>query len=127
MSAVDMLGRIGDGDYPDFSGKSVVVVGGGNVAMDCARTAVRAGADDVSVVYRRRKEDMTALPIEVESAIAEGVEMIVLEAPVAVEKDAEGRCAALITQPQMIGAVRGADLPLCRLTSPNAASRPISC
>lgn len=107
MSAVDMLGRIGDGDYPDFSGKSVVVVGGGNVAMDCARTAVRAGADDVSVVYRRRKEDMTALPIEVESAIAEGVEMIVLEAPVAVEKDAEGRCAALITQPQMIGAVRG--------------------
>lgn len=107
MSAVDMLGRIGDGDYPDFSGKSVVVVGGGNVAMDCARTAVRAGADDVSVVYRRRKEDMTALPIEVESAIAEGVEMIVLEAPVAVEKDAEGRCAALVTQPQMIGAVRG--------------------
>ena len=43
MSAVEMLGRIGDGDYPDFAGKKVVVVGGGNVAMDCARTSVRAG------------------------------------------------------------------------------------
>ncbi|MFR6015663.1 MAG: FAD-dependent oxidoreductase, partial [Eggerthella lenta] len=81
VSAVDLLGAIGDGDYPDFTGKRVVVVGGGNVAMDCARTSVRAGADEVSVVYRRRKDDMTALPAEVESAIAEGVEMIVLEAP----------------------------------------------
>ncbi len=107
MSAVEMLGRIGDGDYPDFAGKKVVVVGGGNVAMDCARTSVRAGADEVSVVYRRRKEDMTALPAEVESAVAEGVEMVTLEAPVAIEADEAGRCAALVTQPQMIGAVRG--------------------
>ena len=68
VSAVDLLGAIGDGDYPDFTGKRVVVVGGGNVAMDCARTSVRAGADEVSVVYRRRKDDMTALPAEVESA-----------------------------------------------------------
>lgn len=107
MSAVDLLGRIGDGDYPDFSGKRVVVVGGGNVAMDCARTSVRAGASDVTVVYRRRKEDMTALPAEVESAIAEGVEMVVLEAPAGIETDDRGRCTALITQPQMIGPVRG--------------------
>ncbi len=107
MSAVDLLGRIGDGDYPDFSGKRVVVVGGGNVAMDCARTSVRAGASDVTVVYRRRKEDMTALPAEVESAIAEGVEMVVLEAPAGIETDEGGRCTALITQPQMIGPVRG--------------------
>lgn len=106
-SAVDMLGRIGEGDYPDYTGQRVVVVGGGNVAMDCARTAVRAGAAEVSVVYRRRKEDMTALPTEVESAVAEGVEMVVLEAPVAIEANAEGCCAALITQPQMIGPVRG--------------------
>nr|WP_275664973.1 NAD(P)-binding protein [Enteroscipio rubneri] len=107
MSAVDLLGRIGDGDYPDFSGKRVVVVGGGNVAMDCARTSVRAGAAEVTVVYRRRKEDMTALSAEIESAIAEGVEMIVLQAPVGIETDEAGRCAALITQPQMIGPVRG--------------------
>ena len=82
------------------------MVGGGNVAMDCARTAVRAGADEVSVVYRRRKEDMTALPAEVESAVAEGVELIVLESPASIETDAQGRCTALVTQPQMIGAVR---------------------
>ena len=75
MSAVDLLGVIGDGDYPDFTGKRVVVVGGGNVAMDCARTAVRAGASEVTVAYRRRREDMTALPAEVESAVAEGVEI----------------------------------------------------
>ena len=107
VSAVDLLGAIGDGDYPDCTGKRVVVVGGGNVAMDCARTSVRAGADEVSVVYRRRKDDMTALPAEVESAIAEGVEMIVLEAPVSIEADERGHCTALITQPQMIGPVRG--------------------
>ena len=106
VSAVDLLGAIGDGDYPDFTGKRVVV-GGGNVAMDCARTSVRAGADEVSVVYRRRKDDMTALPAEVESAIAEGVEMIVLEAPASIEVDERGHCTALITQPQMIGPVRG--------------------
>ena len=74
--------------------------------MDCARTAVRAGAEEVSVVYRRRKEDMTALPAEVESAVAEGVELVVLQAPVGIEVDGEGRCTALATQPQMIGAVR---------------------
>ena len=73
FSAVDLLGRIGDGDYPDFTGKKVAVIGGGNVAMDCCRTAVRAGAEEVSVVYRRRISDMTALPAEIESAIAEAM------------------------------------------------------
>ena len=122
VSAVDLLRGIGDGAYPDFTDKRVVVVGGGNVAMDCARTAVRAGAGEVSVVYRRRKEDMTALEAEVESAIAEGVEMIVLQAPQSIEVDEKGHCAALITQPQMIGPMRGgrpapvpADKPAQRL------------
>ena len=113
ISAVDLLGRIGDGDYPDFSGKRVAVIGGGNVAMDCCRTAVRAGAEEVSVVYRRRISDMTALPAEIESAIAEGVEMITLQAPAAIEKDEQGRCCALLTNPQMIGPVkRGRPAPV---------------
>ncbi len=113
MSAVEMLGRIGDGDYPDFTGKDVVVVGGGNVAMDCARTSVRAGAASVTVVYRRRKEDMTALPTEVEAAVAEGVEMTVLMAPDSIEVDEAGHCTALIAQPQMIGPVkRGRPAPV---------------
>lgn len=113
MSAVEMLGFIGDGDYPDFTGKDVVVVGGGNVAMDCARTAVRAGAATVSVAYRRRKEDMTALPTEVEAAIAEGVEMMVLQAPSSIEVDEWGHCRALVCQPQHIGPVkRGRPAPV---------------
>ncbi|WP_286142789.1 NAD(P)-binding protein [Adlercreutzia caecimuris] len=106
LSAVELLGAIGEGDTPDFSGKRVVVVGGGNVAMDCARTAVRCGGE-VTVVYRRRLEDMTALPAEVEAAIAEGVEMLALEAPVRLEVNAEGAVCALVTQPQMVGPVRG--------------------
>ena len=106
ISAVDMLREIGDGAYPDFTGKRVIVVGGGNVAMDCARTAVRAKAKTVSIVYRRRQEDMTALPAEVEGAIAEGIELLTLRAPIRVEADAQGNAAALWVQPQMISNVR---------------------
>lgn len=68
----------------------MVVIGGGNVAMDCARTAVRAGAASVTVAYRRRLEDMTALPSEVEAAMMEGVEMRCLQAPARIEANAEG-------------------------------------
>lgn len=107
ISAVDLLGRIGDGDYPDFTGKRVAVIGGGNVAMDCVRTAVRAGAREVSCVYRRRVADMTALEAEIESAIAEGVEMVTLESPDSIEVDESGRVTALVTQPQMISVVKG--------------------
>ena len=105
LSAVELLGAIGEGDVPDFTGKSVVVVGGGNVAMDCARTAVRCGGE-VTVVYRRRLEDMTALPAEVEAAIAEGVEMLALEAPVNLEVNEAGAVRALVTQPQMVGPIK---------------------
>ena len=113
MSAVDLLGVIGDGEHPDFTGKKVVVIGGGNVAMDCAGTSVRLGAESVTVAYRRRLEDMTALPAEVESAIAEGVEMMCLQVPERIEVDAEGRAAALVCQPQRIGAVkRGRPAPV---------------
>lgn len=107
MSAVELLSRIGDDDYPDFTGKKVAIIGGGNVAMDCCRTAVRLGADEVTCVYRRRIDDMTALPSEIESAMQEGVEMMCLQAPDSIEVDENGHCAALITQPQMIGPVRG--------------------
>ncbi len=72
MSAVELLRGIGDGDLPDFTGKQVVVIGGGNVAMDVTRSAIRLGADKVFCVYRRRKEDMTALPEEVEGADGRG-------------------------------------------------------
>ena len=121
MSAVNLLTKIGDGEYPDFTGKNVVVVGGGNVAMDCARTSVRAGAASVTVAYRRRLEDMTALRAEIDSAMQEGVEMMTLQAPDHIEVE-DGRAVALYAQPQFIGPVkRGrpapqkADKPLVRV------------
>lgn len=105
MSAVEMLRLIGEGNPPDFNGKRVVVVGGGNVAMDVARSAVRLGAETVSIAYRRRKIDMTALAEEVEGAIAEGCEVLEMYAPDAVKVDEAGNCAAMCLRPQMAGAI----------------------
>ena len=103
MSAVEMLREIGDDHMPDFRGKEIVVIGGGNVAMDVCRSAVRLGARKVSCVYRRRREDMTALPEEVEGAVAEGVELVTLQAPVRIETNGQGHAVALWTQPQISG------------------------
>ena len=111
MSAVELLGAMGDGKAPDFSGKRVVVVGGGNVAMDVTRTAMRLGAASVRCVYRRRIEDMTALPEEIEGAVAEGCEIVELCAPLRVETEND-RVSALVVQPQIIGPVeRGRPKP----------------
>ena len=107
ISAVEFLRAIGDGKYPDLSGKKVCVIGGGNVAMDVARSSVRLGADKVAVAYRRRKADMTALPEEVESAMAEGVEIMELYAPERIEADEDGQVKALWVSQQMPGEIRG--------------------
>ena len=106
ISAVEMLRNIGDDHYPDFSGLDVVVVGGGNVAMDVARSAVRLGAKTVKVAYRRRRVDMTALPEEVEGAIADGCDIVELHSPVRIEKDEDGHCKSIVLKPQIIGGVR---------------------
>lgn len=103
MSAVEMLRAIGDDNMPDFTGKEVVVIGGGNVAMDVCRSSVRLGAKKVSCVYRRHQNDMTALNEEIVGAIGEGVEMVTLEAPLRIETDDAGKACALWTQPQMLG------------------------
>ncbi len=106
ISAVDMLRSIGDEEEMDFSGLNIAVIGGGNVAMDVARSAVRLGAKSVRVAYRRRKNDMTALDEEIEGAIADGVEISGMNAPVRIEKDDQGRVAALWVQPQIVGQIR---------------------
>ena len=111
MSAVEMLRDIGDDIMPDFSGKKVVVIGGGNVAMDVTRSSIRLGAKKVTCVYRRRVEDMTALPDEVTGAMAEGAEIMTLAAPVRIEADEEGVAKALWAQPQIIGEVDKAGRP----------------
>ena len=103
MSAVEMLRSIGDDVMPDFTGKRVVVIGGGNVAMDVTRSSIRLGAEKVTCVYRRRIEDMTALPDEVTGAMAEGAEIETLMAPTRIEADENGCAAALWVQPQIIG------------------------
>ena len=103
VSAVGLLRRIGEGDIPDFTGKKICVIGGGNVSMDATRTAKRLGAESVTCVYRRRVDDMTALAEEIEEAMAEGCQILPLQAPARIEKDAEGKVAALWTTPQIIG------------------------
>ena len=84
---------IGDDAMPNFNGRSVAVIGGGNVAMDVARTAKRLGASEVCIVYRRRRDDMTALPDEINGAIAEGCQLFQLKAPseIIVDKKTEGQ------------------------------------
>lgn len=101
-SAVDMLGDIGRGHLPDLTGKRVVVIGGGNVAMDCARSAIRCNAAAVTLAVRERQIDMTALPTEIQGAIEEGVELMTLYAPAKIRVDDFGHVVSLITQPQIV-------------------------
>jgi 2-oxoacid:acceptor oxidoreductase delta subunit (pyruvate/2-ketoisovalerate family) len=74
------LQKIRRGDIPSL-GETVAVIGGGNTAMDAARSAARLGAK-VIVVYRRRQQDMPAFAEEVEMALAEGIEIRELETPI---------------------------------------------
>ncbi len=103
IPAVELLRGIGDDFMPDFKGKTVAVIGGGNVAMDVARTAKRLGASEVSIVYRRRREDMTALPEEIEGAIAEGCQLFQLKAPSEIMVNKNGHVTGLYVQPQIAG------------------------
>ncbi len=84
-------------DHPTPIRKSrrVAVVGGGNVAMDAARSALRLGAEKVYVVYRRSMEELPARKEEVHHAVEEGIEFLTLRNPTAVIGDDEGRVKAL--------------------------------
>jgi glutamate synthase (NADPH/NADH) small chain len=97
FSANEFLTRINlmgawreDSDTPVFHGKRVAVVGGGNVAMDAARSALRLGADEVSIVYRRSMEELPARVEEVEHAEEEGVIFKLLTSPKEVLGDEKG-------------------------------------
>lgn len=106
LSAVHFLRDVGHGNAPDLTGQEVAIIGGGNVAMDAVRTAVRLNAKKVSIVYRRRVADMTALPDEIEGAIAEGVEVQVLKAPSKIELDDNGHVKGLYVTPQMVSKIK---------------------
>lgn len=64
--------------HPDYSGKRIAVIGGGNVAMDCARTIKNLGAENVYVIYRRAEEQMPAEKIEIKEAKEENIEFLFL-------------------------------------------------
>ncbi|MDC7228637.1 MAG: NADH-ubiquinone oxidoreductase-F iron-sulfur binding region domain-containing protein [Spirochaetales bacterium] len=75
--------------------RNVLVIGGGNAAIDAARTAIRLGAESVTIVYRRKRSQMPAYQEEVEEAIVEGVKLVDLTQPVEVVKSADGKVAGL--------------------------------
>ena len=83
--ALDFLGQRADGPPPALNG-DVIIVGGGNTAMDASRCAVRLGAKSVRVLYRRTRREMPCLMEEVEAAEAEGVQIEFLVAPVRLER-----------------------------------------
>ena len=83
---LDFLKEISRGNVPKI-GKNVVVVGGGNTAIDVSRTAVRMGAENVTIVYRRREGDMPAERREVIEALEEGVQLQTLVSPVEIVGD----------------------------------------
>ena len=86
--------------YPEYNtpimiGKRVAIVGGGNVAMDAARTAVRLGAEHVYIVYRRSRKEMPARNEEIENAEKEGVELVLLNNPVKIIGDSNDRVCGM--------------------------------
>lgn len=81
LGGVDFLHEVADGKKPAL-GKKVVVVGGGNVAIDVARTAIKLGVKDVTVVYRRTEKDMKADALEVKEAREDGVKFLFEHKPV---------------------------------------------
>jgi NADH-quinone oxidoreductase subunit F len=93
MPALPYLESVSRGEEVPV-GKQVVVIGGGNAAIDSARTARRLGAD-VTIVYRRERKDMPAIPEEIEAAEHEGAKIVYLAAPHRILGDKDGRVKAL--------------------------------
>lgn len=106
MKAYDFPGA----DTPIVKGRKVITVGGGNVAMDCARTALRMGAERSLIVYRRAEEQMPARLEEIHHAKEEGVEFHLLHNPVRLIGDKNGW-------------IRGAELIRMELGEPDASGR----
>ena len=90
-------------DTPLLRGKNVVVVGGGNTAMDAVRTAKRLGAEHAIIVYRRSEEEMPARIEEVHHAKAEGIEFMTLHNPLEYHSDENGRVKEAVLQVMTLG------------------------
>lgn len=96
FSGIDFLRNMQlSGQEYDFSNQKVVVIGGGNTAMDCCRTAMRCGAQQVTVLYRRTEKEMPANPIEIHESKLEGVQYQFLTAPGMVNPDEQGNVRSI--------------------------------
>lgn len=110
MSSNEYLTRVNlmdaadkDSDTPIIFGKNVMVVGGGNTAMDSIRTALRLGADRAIIAYRRSEEEMPARLEEVKHAKEEGVEFMTLHNPIEYIGDENGRVKQAVLQKMELG------------------------
>ena len=96
-SGIEFLRKVELGALTEIEGDAVVI-GGGNTAIDAARSALRLGAGRVTVAYRRTREEMPVHPQEIEEALEEGVKFEFLVAPVEVKADGERNAKALELQ-----------------------------
>lgn len=104
FSGIDFLRNMEmTGQKYDFTGKKVAVIGGGNTAMDCCRTAMRCGSTDVMVLYRRTEKEMPANPIEIHESKLEGIQYMFLTAPARVNKDENGNLKSLTCYKMQLG------------------------
>ena len=96
FSGIDFLKEMEiTGKRFDFKGKKVAVIGGGNTAMDCCRSSIRCGAEQVYVIYRRTEKEMPANPIEIHESKLEGVQYMFLTLPTKVVKSEEGKVKSI--------------------------------
>ncbi|MBS4013071.1 MAG: molybdopterin-dependent oxidoreductase [Bacteroidetes bacterium] len=104
FSGIDFLRNMEmTGQKYDFTGKKVGVIGGGNTAMDCCRTAMRCGASEIYVLYRRTEKEMPANPIEIHESKLEGIKYMFLTAPAKVVKDKKGDLKSLLCYKMELG------------------------
>jgi len=90
-------------DTPAYEARRVAVIGAGNVAMDAARTALRMGAQEVSIVYRRSEDEMPARREEIDHAVEEGIKIRCLCGPLSFHGDNQGRLKAMTVQKMALG------------------------
>jgi heterodisulfide reductase subunit A-like polyferredoxin len=91
VNALDLLRTVNSGNRVDLSGRKIVVVGGGNAAMDASRTALRLGAKKVYLLYRRSRDELPASSEEIKQAEDEGVKFLFLQNPARIIGDKDGK------------------------------------
>jgi putative selenate reductase YgfK subunit len=123
VSGVKFLRDVALGRFTGLHGKRVAVVGGGNAAVDAARSALRIGAKEVTLLYRRQREDMPAYKEEIAEAENEGVRYIFLAGPESISGN--GSVAAFNYKPMRLGALDASGRPRPEASGEPAVSVPV--